>query len=208
MKSFGPDVDGRTNLGPPRMEGRSGELTRAGISGNLFSPRKRRASWRERSIDINNGCNEGADGPTMTLPPPGSMEPANTASIPRRVLHVLVVDDHKDTADSLCVLLRYWCIQVHVSYNSREALAAILRHRPDAALVDIMLPGMDGYELARQIRSNGDLTDVMLVAVTGLGDENHRRLAREAGFARFLLKPRIYEDLREILTALEQKEKT
>jgi CheY-like chemotaxis protein len=66
---------------------------------------------------------------------------------------------------------------------------------------------MDGCELARQIRAHGELTDVMLVAVTGLGDENHRRLAREAGFARLLLKPRIYDELGEIVAVLERKEK-
>jgi CheY-like chemotaxis protein len=206
MKSFGPDIGG-TDFGPPRMGGRGDDLTPGNFSGELFRRPVRHSGWREWPIDINNWCNIGADGPTMTLPQPGSTGPANAASIPPRVLKVLVVDDHKETADSLRVLLNLWCIQAHVCYNGKEALAAILKYRPDVALVDLMIPCIDGCELARQIRANSELTDVMLVAVTGLGDENHRRLAREAGFARLLLKPRIYDELREIVAVLERKEK-
>ena len=120
-------------------------------------------------------------------------------------LRVLVVDDHAPAAQSLAMLLNLWGFDVCVCRNGVEALAAALPFRPDAVLLDIMLPGMDGYELARRLREHDELQPLTLIAVTGLGDNAHVRRAHEAGFVRHLLKPLIHDELQEILDALGQR---
>ncbi len=69
-----------------------------------------------------------------------------------------------------------------------------------------MMPVMDGYELARRLRQHEELKDMLLIAVTGLGDPDNRRLAQQAGFAHHLLKPWVHEQLQEILAALVRKD--
>ena len=120
-------------------------------------------------------------------------------------LRILVVDDHAPAAHSLAMLLNLWGFDACVCRNGVEALAAAPPFQPDAVLLDIMLPGMDGYELARRLRENEELKTLMLIAVTGLGDSAHRRRAHEAGFERHLLKPLIHDELQEILAALSRK---
>jgi len=120
-------------------------------------------------------------------------------------LRLLVVDDYAAAADSLGLLLSLWGSDVHICRNAEEALEAALRYRPDAALVDIMLPGMDGYQLARRLREHEELKDMVLIAVTGLGGQKHSRLAQEAGFKRHLLKPLVHGEIQEILAALTPK---
>lgn len=120
-------------------------------------------------------------------------------------LRLLVVDDYPDAADSLARLLRAWGHHVQACLTGQEALEAAATYQPDAALVDIMLPGMDGYELARQLRGHPKLVGVTLIAMTGLGDQAYRRLSQEAGFALHLLKPVGYGELQEILAAVVEK---
>jgi CheY-like chemotaxis protein len=138
-----------------------------------------------------------------------SLEPHLTrgAKTPRHsgALRLLVVDDYADTVDSLALLLRAWGHQVLACLSGQEALEAAATYRPDAALVDIMMPGMDGCELARHLRGRPELLGITLVAVTGLGDKTHRQLSQEAGFALHLLKPVESGKLREILAAIVDK---
>jgi CheY-like chemotaxis protein len=117
-------------------------------------------------------------------------------------LRLLVVDDHAPCAESLAVLLRLWGAEVRVCGSGPQAIDLALSFRPDAALVDIMLPGIDGYELAAHLRTHDSMKNMMLIAVTGLGDIGHRVRTREAGFAYHLLKPLIHEELREALGVL------
>ena len=111
-----------------------------------------------------------------------------------------MVDDKRSSADSLGVLLRTLGQDVEMAYDGPSALGLIRSRRPDLVLLDIGLPGMDGYEVARRCREDGDLRRVMLVAMTGYGKEEDRRRSQEAGFNAHLVKPINLEDLRVLLT--------
>jgi CheY-like chemotaxis protein len=101
---------------------------------------------------------------------------------------VLVVDDNVDAADSLAALLRAGGQTVSVAYEGQTALERAARERPEVVLLDIGLPGMNGYEVAGALRrqlGNGPL----IVAVTGYGQDTDARRAAEAGFDHHLVKP-------------------
>jgi signal transduction histidine kinase/CheY-like chemotaxis protein len=102
---------------------------------------------------------------------------------------ILIVDDNRDSADCLAELLRLAGHDVRAAYDGRQALAAAAAHRPDLVLLDIGLPDMDGFAVARQLRSRSDLAGVVLVALTGHGSDEVRRRSREAGFDHYLVKP-------------------
>jgi len=107
---------------------------------------------------------------------------------------ILVVDDNEDAADSLATLLEVLGYQVRVAYDGPEAIAAADEFRPEAGLLDIGLPRLSGYDIARHIRSTRG-TEVLLVAITGWGQEEDRRRAREAGFDHHFTKPADFERL-------------
>ncbi len=102
---------------------------------------------------------------------------------------VLIADDNRDAADSLALLLQMSGYELHVGHSGREALALAQRERPDALVLDIGMPGMNGYELARHIRQEAWGRDVLLVAVTGWGQQEDRERSRAAGFDHHLTKP-------------------
>jgi PAS domain S-box-containing protein len=101
---------------------------------------------------------------------------------------VLVVDDNRDAADTTAILLRRAGHEVRVAYDGPAGLGAALAWRPDVVVLDLGLPEMDGYEVARRIRSEG-VNGMRLVAVSGYGQEIDRRRSREAGFDAHLVKP-------------------
>lgn len=105
------------------------------------------------------------------------------------VLRVLCVDDNRDIADTLGVLLDLAGYTARVCYDGLSALAAAEAFRPDAAILDLMMPGMDGIELARRLRAAPWAGTLPLVAVTALGDDDARRRTAEAGFDLHLTKP-------------------
>lgn len=105
---------------------------------------------------------------------------------PRRVL---VIDDDRDAAESMTVLLELWGHEVRIAYSGQEAVDMASAQAPDAVLLDIGLPGMNGYEVARRLRALPGCAKVMLVAVTGYGQEEDRRRSRESGFDHHLTKP-------------------
>jgi CheY-like chemotaxis protein/two-component sensor histidine kinase len=102
---------------------------------------------------------------------------------------VLVVDDNRDAADSLGVLLGLLGADVRVVYGGVAALEAVETYHPSAVLLDIGMPGMDGHEVARRIRRRPDCRDVTLIALTGWGREDDRRRSELAGFDHHLVKP-------------------
>jgi len=117
----------------------------------------------------------------------GREEPASPRAKPAS-RRILVVDDHRDAADSLCMLLKSRGHDVRVAYDGIEAVGAAVTFRPDVVLLDIGLPKLSGNDAARRIReAHGD--GVTLVAVTGWGQDEDRRRAREAGFDHHLVKP-------------------
>ena len=102
---------------------------------------------------------------------------------------VLVVDDNHDAADSLAMLLRVLGADVRVVYDGQSALEAVRECRPSLLLLDIGMPGLDGYEVARQVRADPTTRGVTLAALTGWGQIEDRRRTREAGFDHHLVKP-------------------
>ena len=132
---------------------------------------------------------------------PGGDEPADADGpprLPRR--RILVVDDNRSNATSLGVLLRALGQDVEMAYDGPAALELVRRRRPDLVLLDIGLPGMDGYEVARRCREDQALRRTMLVAMTGYGKDEDRRRSQEAGFNAHLVKPVNLEDLQVLLT--------
>jgi len=114
-------------------------------------------------------------------------KPAAVAPVPPR--RVLVVDDNVDAATSLAELLRHRGHEVRAVFDGAEALEEAARFTPDAVVLDIGLPGMDGYETARRLRKLPNGRQMMIVAVTGWGQDEDRRRSKEAGFDHHLVKP-------------------
>jgi signal transduction histidine kinase len=143
--------------------------------------------------------------------PPGEEGEAgsarSTASLPRPAAEpggcrVLVVDDNRDAAELLAEALSAMGYTTRVAYDGPGALAEAAAFRPEVAILDIGLPVMDGYELARRLREQPGLADLKLVAVTGYGQDTDRALSLEAGFAEHLVKPIDLEQVRALLRQL------
>jgi len=114
---------------------------------------------------------------------PGKREP------PHRILRVLVVEDNADAADSLADLVRMRGHQVEVARDGPTAIAKAIAAAPDLVLCDIGLPGMNGYDLARVLRSHAELEKTRLVAITGYVQPQDVQRATEAGFVGYIAKP-------------------
>ena len=130
---------------------------------------------------------------------PTSRDASRGGLTPRRVL---VVDDNRDAADSVALLLKLLGADVRMSYDGADALAAIDSFHPVIVLLDIGLPGMDGYEIARRIRQRPDLDHVTLIALTGWGQAEDRLRSQEAGFQHHLVKPADPEALEALLATI------
>jgi PAS domain S-box-containing protein len=114
---------------------------------------------------------------------------------------ILVVDDNRDAADSLAMLLRFSGADVHVAYDGASALEAIRMCRPSVVFLDLGMPGMDGYEVARRVRQNPHSAKTMLIALTGWGQESNRRSSEEAGFNHHLVKPVDFGSVQAVLAS-------
>src|SRR5262249_13650147 len=103
---------------------------------------------------------------------------------------ILIVDDNVDAAETLCMLMKSLGErEVHTASTGAQALETASSLHPDIVLLDLMMPEMDGYEVARRLRGEPWGKDLMLVALSGWGQEEHRRRAQEAGFDRHVTKP-------------------
>jgi CheY-like chemotaxis protein len=132
-------------------------------------------------------------------PEPAEGPPMPSASGSRRVL---VVDDNIDSAESLAVVLRLYGHDVRLAHDGEVALEEALSFQPDVMFLDINLPKMDGYEVARRLRLEPAMRGMTLVAMTGYGQEEERRRTREAGFHSHLVKPVDFDMLRDLLSSL------
>jgi signal transduction histidine kinase/ActR/RegA family two-component response regulator len=117
----------------------------------------------------------------------------------RRALRVLVIEDNADMRDSMRDLLALWGHVSEGAADGLEGLAQVLLFKPDVALVDLGLPRMDGYEVARQIRSQEGGRDVLLIALSGYGQPADREAAEVAGFDRHIVKPPDLVELEDLL---------
>ncbi len=125
------------------------------------------------------------------------VSPRPEAVTPRRIL---VVEDHDDSRAGLRVLLELDGHKVAEANDGAQALATTLIFRPHVALIDIGLPGTDGYEVARQIRASSEGQEIVLVALTGYGQPEDRERAMKAGFNAHLLKPIKADRLAQVLS--------
>ncbi len=115
---------------------------------------------------------------------------------------VLLADDNQDSTRTFAMLLTLWGHTVEVAHDGEEALRTAESFKPDVALLDIGMPRMDGYEVARRIRSGPDGNRIKLVAVTGWDREEDRLRAAEAGFDRHLVKPVKPDLLRDVVQTI------
>jgi CheY-like chemotaxis protein len=116
---------------------------------------------------------------------------------------VLVVDDNHDAADSLAMILGLLGAEVQVARSGVQALEVFDGYAPSVVLMDIGMPGMNGYEVARALRGRPAGQRTTLVALTGWGQAEDRRLAREAGFDHHLVKPAELDSLQNLLASIE-----
>jgi PAS domain S-box-containing protein len=142
---------------------------------------------------------------TVRLPRPASAEKRTAASaktlrgegiVSRRVL---VADDNRDGAESLAILLQVEGHDVHVVHDGAAALTALEERRPDVALLDIGMPGMNGYEVAQRVRSSPLGRSVVLIAITGWGQDSDKARALDSGFDHHFTKPVEPERIAELL---------
>jgi signal transduction histidine kinase/CheY-like chemotaxis protein len=115
---------------------------------------------------------------------------------------ILVVDDNRDSAESLAMLLRVTGNEAYIAYDGEEAVKAAANHRPDVILLDIGLPRLNGYDACRRIREQPWAKKIILIAVTGWGQDEDRRKSAEAGFNGHLVKPVHHVELTKLLASL------
>ncbi len=118
------------------------------------------------------------------------------------LIRVLIVDDNRDAADSLCMLLEILGADVKVAHDGAEALDALKVHRPAVVFLDLGMPGMDGYEVARRIRQHPESHDTTLIALSGWGQDKDRLATEAAGFDHHLVKPAEIDALQELLRSV------
>lgn len=118
---------------------------------------------------------------------------------PKQTPHqVLVVDDNVDGAETLADLLKYWGHQVRVAYDGPTALRTAQEFHPDTILLDLKMPGMDGYQVAGQLRLQAGLEKAVVIAITGYDSQMDQRRSRQAGIDRLLVKPVDLADLEAV----------
>jgi CheY-like chemotaxis protein len=118
-------------------------------------------------------------------------------------LRVLVVDDNVDSAETIGFVLRKMGHQIRTEYDGQSAVAAADAFRPDLILLDIGLPGMNGHEVAREIRQTPWGGTTTIIAVSGWGEESDKQQSREAGFDHHVTKPLDLEGVQRLLTTVE-----
>ncbi len=138
----------------------------------------------------------------LCVPPAGASPGGDEADRHERAMRILVVDDNRDAADGMQVWLRQAGHEVRTAYDGGEALAVVEAFRPEVVLLDIGLPDMSGYEVARRLRSEDGIRDARLVAITGFGRPEDVALSREAGFDEHITKPADPEHVLRLLGRL------
>lgn len=141
--------------------------------------------------------------PVIAVMPLTPLTPFSIASppAPAAARRILVVDDMRDNADNLAVLLSMGGEETQTAYDGPAAVAAAAAFRPDVILLDIGMPGMNGYDACRAIRKQPWGQHIVIIALTGWGQDQDRYNSREAGFNHHLVKPVAFKDLMTLLEA-------
>jgi CheY-like chemotaxis protein len=141
---------------------------------------------------------------STTPRPDAGVRPRVEAEAPiERPTRILVVDDNVDLARGLARLLEIRGHEVQVAHDGPTGLDKAKKSKPEVVLLDIGLPGMDGYQVAAHLRQEETVKDATLIAISGYGQEEDLRLAREAGFDHHLVKPIASADLFKLLKESE-----
>jgi signal transduction histidine kinase len=125
---------------------------------------------------------------------------------PSRALRLLIVDDNQDSVDALGMWLRIEGHEVEIAYSGEDALTRAAANRPDAVVLDLALPGIDGYDVARRLRAQAGFDRVCLIAMTGFGAYADRERARQSGFDHHMVKPIDYDVFSQLLAGLARVE--
>ena len=144
--------------------------------------------------------------PILSKRTAGPQSEPDTASEPSLERRILIVDDNLDSADSLAMLLEITGNKTYMAHDGVEAIEAINKYRPEVVLLDIGLPKLDGHEVCRHVREQPWGKDIVVIALTGWGQEDDRRKSEEAGFNGHLVKPVDYDKLLELLNSLTKSD--
>jgi CheY-like chemotaxis protein len=120
-------------------------------------------------------------------------------------LRILIVDDNRPAADMLAMILESYGNQLFIAYSGQQGIQLAEKHRPDVILLDLSMPVVDGYEVARTIRRQPRGQEPMLIALTGWVQERDRQKARDAGFDHHVVKPTKASDLRGLLSQAKRR---
>jgi len=129
------------------------------------------------------------------------MSMAPDQPIAQAMMRILVVDDHAPSAEMVAEILSLEGYEVHIAHSASEAIDEAERFAPRVVILDIGLPDEDGFEVARRIKARDELQAIRLIALSGYGQSQYPRRAREAGFERYLVKP---VDLDELLALVRE----
>jgi len=138
-------------------------------------------------------------------PPEGPQVIPEVAEPVGQNMRVLIVDDNVDAAMTLGELLRLWGYEVRTVYDGLAAIESVLTYQPKVVLLDIGLPGLDGYEVARRLRQEFDPSRLVLIALTGYGQQEDRSRSQEAGFNYHFTKPVDFATLQKVLSSQHPK---
>ena len=143
--------------------------------------------------------------PVVSAPQQRALSPPpETAQTTGPSLRVLVVDDNVDTVTTLALLVKETGHDVRTAYDGSSVLEAALDYRPNVVLLDIGLPGLNGFEVAKKLRQQPALQNTVLVAMTGYGQKSDRQRSKEAGFDHHLVKPGDFGKLLQILATVSE----
>ena len=140
--------------------------------------------------------------PVMATPPPSSASSIETVKPAGGCLRVLLVEDNVDAAETMALVLGAFGHDVRTAHDGLSGLKVAIEYQPHIVLLDIGLPGMDGFEVAKQLRLQPTLKNIVLVAMTGYGEVAARQRSRDAGFDHHLVKPADFGKLQEILSSV------
>lgn len=151
-----------------------------------------------RSHGVGTGSEFVVELPAVAAQPPAPAAAKDVERFPPR--RILIADDNRDSADTLGALLSRLGATVRIVYGGQAALEALDEFDPHAAILDIGMPEMDGYAVARRIRSTPGRADLLLIALTGWSQDHDKAAARAAGFDHHMVKPPDIDALRALLT--------
>jgi PAS domain S-box-containing protein len=171
---------------------------------------QRLVEMHKGKVEVHSSLGQGSEFvvrlPLALTPAPQSPAVAEeTGEPPSRPLRVLVVDDNVDAAETLGMLLQESGHDVRTAFDGPTALEVALEYRPEVVLLDIGLPGLDGFEVAKRLRQQPALGSVVLVAMTGYGQDSDRQRSLDAGFDHHLSKPADFGKVQDILATVSAK---